>query len=1608
MKLSIGPYKRILVIAALNSATSLAASVYESFDDWTVQNTGSAIFTNKSSGAWELSGIEADIVDALVGKGLRFSATNDVPYLIYRGLNGEGLQRGLDGMRFYFKMRQPAPYLNDWESATKTSYVAGIVIINGIRWKLTDALIGTSATDIINGTRSVRGRGYGSTEITMVDDIHAGLSDISFDYRSYSTDEQIEWIAEYSTTSGAVWNAIGAPFTPGAEVTTFSNRLDINEKARIRIRPNQQSGSSNRRANFDDIRISPFNAETFKERLEFGVQISSNGTYWSDYGPPISADSSSYRAYYHRESIRGSNLLIRIINNDHSMVESQWLSLDEMTIMVPDDEPGLTPKGIRQVEFVHDENLWRIQIINDTTFRVTGHPGGATNEQSSLMVKNKPGRADLWYRLSSNQNVRLNAGSLLINVNASDGSISVSNRHHQSLFSTTAGILQATNVLSVPFYSTTCEFQIATNQYLYGLGQNGIESFNIKGREIRLAQENTVAISPFVLSSAGYGILWDNYSESWFRSSNTNMSFSSSVADHVDYYVIFGPGLQDVIRGYRSLTGEAPMLPRWAYGYIQSWNWYTNRANLLEIVEEHRRRELPLDCIVQDAGYWGRPQTGNDSRMGFEIDTSLFPDPAGMIDLLKTNYNCQYMISLWPFAGTATVMHAEMKASNHFFTVTNTVTTLYDPFNPSARSNHWRWLKKSLFDLGVDAWWMDATEPEFNADSLKIARNHLGPNARYLNAYSLMAAKGAYEGQRATTNAKRVFTLSRSTYAGQQRYSAATWSGDIRGTWDVLRQQIANGLNYSMSGMPYWTTDIGGFFVGSAAANQQVDYRNLYVRWFQFGAFSPLFRSHGQDSPREIWRFGEPGTPHYDALVKFSHLRSRLMPYIYSSAWRITRDSDSMMRPLPLEFIDDPNILTIADQYMFGPSIMVAPLFGPTGEVFSVTPSSLLFNKSQQPGSLSGTYFNRVNLEGSAGSRIDPVINFDWPGSPMTGVPNNNFSVRWTGYYRSLSATTHYFRTISDDGVRLWIDNKLIINKWINQAATAWEGSIDLEPDRLYPIRLEFYDSCCDAAIKLYHGAENAGDVAFSIIPPEHLYRDQEAPGGLKGDYFTNTNLGNSATQREDSEIDFTWPGSPATGVNSNNFSVRWEGFFWATNSGFYVFRALADDGVRLWLNGVQLIDGWKDQAATYYNGRIFLDGGKLHPIRLEMYDRNGDSRIQLAHRFTQDEFDTDITKRRVHLPRGHVWYDFWTGKMINGGRTITVTPPLDQMPIYVKAGSIIPMGPVRQYVAEHPDAPIELRVYPGRDAKFTLYEDEGDSYNYEGGLYSEIDLAWRDQSGQLEIASRRGGFPGMHTNRDFNVVIVSTNTGIGIEVPAQSHILDQISYAGSGTQSEPISLNRCIIQSPTNNAQFMEGSTISFVGTGETNQPVNSLVWYSNAQAGQSGTQLGRGSTISVTNLKPGIHVVSLSHTSMTDQIYPAGVTIEVLRDANRNRIPDDWELLYADDLFRIPADIDDDLDGYTTYEEYLAGTNPFDDNSQLAFEMIAGQESEDAPLVMQLLFSNTVTNRFYDILWSTNLSSEYWIGMNYRAAGTGGDLLLPIGPITNRAFYRGGAQLP
>ena len=822
-------------------------------------------------------------------------------------------------------------------------------------------------------------------------------------------------------------------------------------------------------------------------------------------------------------------------------------------------------KGFQQlsdrVNVTLQEGTLSVFPLSDNTVRIKFHKS-ATEELKELIFVTKTS-APAFQVADSPLKLEIKAPKITISLDKQTGKLTFADKSGKVFLSEksdsrklTSGTIQGDSC-----YMVEQSFESSADEYIFGLGQFQDGQYNLKNVARRLTQVNTQIAIPFIFSSKGYGLLWHQYgltdfnptdnfiplvkqeqpttasaqmaevtttsgtqrvsqnqslyqgkftvpedgeysifldlgdmgnrhfvvidgkpcmdqSNMWLpptsgtllklkagehqvqvlcKSDNTpklswklsdnSTTFRSPVAQGLDYVVFYGPSADDVIASYRNLSGNAPMFPKWAYGFWQCRERYMSGTHLVETVKEFRKRNLPVDVIVQDWQYWGSRGWGVP-----QFDEKNYPNPAGFIKELH-DLNAHFNISIWSNPDKNSTIGKEFVLKNRFIPDTKWL----DYFNAETRKEYWNTLKVNMFDNGVDSWWMDAVEPE--NDALKGTETHMGLGDFYRLTYPLMVSQAVSEGQRETSSDKRVCILTRSAFPGQQRYGIINWSGDIGGTWEVFRIQIVAGLNYTITGFPYWTTDIGGFFRPGRSQYTDEKYHELLTRWYQWGTFNPIFRMHGYMTETEPWKYGQKVE---NNMRKMLNLRYQLLPYIYSEAWQITKNGSTIMRPLVMDFNGDTAAVNSKFQYMFGKSLLVAP----------VTEAN--------------------------------------------------------------------------------------VNQW------------------------------------------------------------------------------------------------------------------------------------------------------------------------------------------------------NVYLPIDADWFDFWTGKHFAGGQTIKTDAPLDKIPLFVKAGSVVPMGKVIQSSAEKSDT-LEIRIYEGADARFELYEDEGDNYNYEKGLYSTITFRWDDKAQKLTISDRKGSFPGMLKNRSFTIVKISS-----------------------------------------------------------------------------------------------------------------------------------------------------------------------------------------------------------------------------------------------------------
>jgi alpha-D-xyloside xylohydrolase len=876
--------------------------------------------------------------------------------------------------------------------------------------------------------------------------------------------------------------------------------------------------------------------------------------------------------------------------------------------------------------------------------RVRAWPAASIPHERSLCVTATPQPPGDWSLAENEHGLILSAGSLSACIEP-DGTIRFEHDHTELIREKPGTLEFPRNALPNPEDRTGCTQTFTLNDHdaIYGLGQftNGV--LNWRGHEATLIHGNVTVVVPFLCSTGGWGILWDNPSHTEFEDNDDGMRLWSEVGDGMDYYLCTGGSMAAAIAGYRRLTGTAPLFPRAFYGFIQCKERYRTADELAQVVQEHRDRHIPLDVIVQDWWYWGKGQGVWSSMVH---DPEWYGDLPGAIQAIHANH-AKVMISIWPRIGLDSALGRELLDQGHMFDGTpNSRARIYDAFAPAARAIYWKHVNAGLFAHGIDAWWMDGTEPEFldchdpfvhKASQIAQRDTAAGSWARVLNAYCLATTTGVYEGQRAVTDDKRVFILTRSAWAGQQRNGAATWSGDISANWETFARQIPAGLNFCMSGIPYWTTDNGAFFVRGRggtfpAGVEDPAFREFFLRWFQYSCFCPLMRSHGTQTPREIWQFGDPGEVIYDTLVAFDQLRMRLLPYSYSLAGSTTLHHDTPMRPLAMDFSDDPRTYNIDDQFMYGPALMACPVT-----------------------------------------------------VPMVNPPTERCDV-----------------------------------------LTAW-GQCRVDGRNGMTIR------CFDGI-----DATMAADERHSISDMDHSWSGNPPAGASGEEYRVEISC--------DLVVDV-----PAERDRERILLVQFAG------------------RLRVELDGAMVVDDWTDGPLREHRIPVPASPAASTPLRIIYGHTTGDAVIKAGWELDLDSYqacDGLPQEREVYLPAGHTWHDVWTGARYEGGQTVALPAPLQQIPVLCPAGAILPLGSVKQWHDETPDNDMELRIYPGTDGQFTLYEDAGDGYAYERGACSEIDFRWNDDARTLVIGERRGSFPGMLTSRTFRVVLVREGHGTGIGTP--------------------------------------------------------------------------------------------------------------------------------------------------------------------------------------------------------------------------------------------------
>ena len=762
-----------------------------------------------------------------------------------------------------------------------------------------------------------------------------------------------------------------------------------------------------------------------------------------------------------------------------------------------------------------------IQWFGPNTLRVLKTPQGKSVKKESLSVIAQPQNSGIKITTPGNGCIVMKSQTLTVILNPQTGIITYAKPNGDALLIEQENVKAFTPVNDAgrSTYSVYQGFTTSKEEGLYGLGQLQNGQMMQRGMTKHLVQGNVEDVSPFFQSTKGYGVFWDNYSGTTYTDNEQETSFCSEVGDCIDYYFMYGGSADGVIAEVRALTGDVPMMPLWSYGFMQSKERYKSQEETVGVLKKYRELGIPLDCIIQDWQYWGHNYLWN----AMDFQNPAFSRPKDMIDEVHA-LNARMMISIWSSFGPATKPYRALDKEGLLFDIETwpqsgvdgwppnleypSGVRVYDAYSPKARDIYWEHLNKGIFQLGMDGWWMDSTEPDhFNHKESDFDRQTgLGSYRSVRNAYPLVSVGGVSDHQRALTQDKRVIILTRSGFLGQQRYGSNVWSGDVQSSWDMFRKQITAGLNFSLTGMPHWNSDLGGFFAGSYntswgdnSATRNPMYQELYVRWLQFGVFCPMMRSHGADVPREFYWYGKKGEPIYDALVDAVKLRYTLLPYIYSTSWDVTHNRSTFMRALFMDFVNDKQTWNVNDEYMFGKAFLVAPV-------------------------LHAQYTPEVQQ-----------------------------------------------KTLEEN-------------------------------------------------------------------------------------------------------------------------------------------------------------EGWNRDSKKSAKTPILTD-------------------------FTHSK------NMEVYLPAGTRWYNFWTNEAIEGGQKLVISTTLNRIPLFVRAGSIVPCGPDVQYTGEKKWDNLTLCVYPGENGNFTLYEDEGDNYNYENGAYTEIPMNWDNASRILTIGARKGEYNGMLQKRQFIVKAIDGNS---------------------------------------------------------------------------------------------------------------------------------------------------------------------------------------------------------------------------------------------------------
>lgn len=580
-----------------------------------------------------------------------------------------------------------------------------------------------------------------------------------------------------------------------------------------------------------------------------------------------------------------------------------------------------------------------VAFYSPSIVRVYKTPEGKPYEKKSLIVVKSPGQTPVEFS-ENGKNIRMKSAEMQVELNPLTGGIYFYDATGRELlkdkdYGTSFAPKEDAGTAS---YQVRGSFLLEKDEPVYGVGQVMDGKLNRRNSMHHLQNENMFTYSPYFMSPVkGYAVYWDNYSISDYMDAPQELAFTS-LGHCADYYFMYGGNADGIIANVRDLTGKAPMLPLWAYGFFQSKERYHTQEENLGVLKKYRQLQIPIDCMIQDWRYWPEYHQTDSAWNSHSFDPERFPDPKGWADEIH-KLNAKLMIVAWPGFGPKTEQRKELDAKGMIINFDTwppqSGARPYDVYNPEALDIYWKYLNKGIFSyIGNDGWWLDSTEPDHinRKESDYDLPTHLGSYRSVKNAYSVMHNSGIATHQKAVNKDKRVVILTRSGFIGQQRFGSNTWSGDVVSTWDMLEKQIPAALNYTLMGIPNWNSDIGGFFAGrwnEGGGAKNPEYQELYVRWMQFGAFCPMMRSHGTELPREIWNFGKRGEWCFDAQEKMINLRYRLLPYIYSTSWDVSHNDGTFMRALVMDFPSDKKTHDLGGEYMFGRSVLVTPVTKP-------------------------------------------------------------------------------------------------------------------------------------------------------------------------------------------------------------------------------------------------------------------------------------------------------------------------------------------------------------------------------------------------------------------------------------------------------------------------------------------------------------------------------------------------------------------------------------------------------------------------------------------------------------------------------------------------------